>query len=223
VSGVRPVVLGVAGGSGSGKSTVVQEVVRIVGEDETSVIHHDAYYRDLAHLTPEERAHVNFDHPDSLETELLAGHLAELLAGHPAEVPTYDFALHVRRPETRHVRPTRLVILDGILVLAHSALRDLMELKVFVDTDPDVRLIRRLRRDISERGRTPTSVIDQYEETVRPMHLEFVEPSRRHADMTIPEGGYNRVAVDLLVNQLTQLIERRSEEGTQSVGHAGAV
>ena len=206
----RPVILGVAGGSGSGKSTVVREVVGILGQEAASVIRHDWYYRDLSHLTYEERSMVNFDHPDSLETELLAAHLGELLEGHGVDVPTYEFASHTRAQATLRIGPTPVVILDGILVLADSELRDLMDLSVFVDTEPDVRLMRRVRRDTVKRRRTAASVLDQYERTVRPMHLEFVEPSRRHADMTVPEGGYNSVAVDLLVTKVRGLVSERT-------------
>jgi len=219
VSG-QPVILGVSGGSGSGKSTVVREVVRILGEETASVVRHDWYYRDLGQLTYDERSQINFDHPDSLETELLASHLRALISGEPVEVPTYDFTIHARAEATRRVDPTPLVILDGILVLANAELRGLMDYRVFVDTAPDVRLSRRVRRDTSERGRTAESVLDQYERTVRPMHLEFVEPSRRFADLTISEGGYNRVAVDLLVTKLRGLLS--GLESNQPAGHAGA-
>jgi uridine kinase len=205
----RPVVMGVAGGSGSGKSTVVREVCRALSPGTTAVLHHDAYYRDLSHLAFQERVAVNFDHPGSLETELMVEHVACLLAGSPAAIPTYDFSTHTRAPTVEHLEPRRLVILDGILVLADSRLRELMDVKVYVDTDADVRLLRRLRRDVEERGRTAASVLDQYEATVRPMHLEFVEPSKRHADFVVPEGGYNRVAVDLLVTKLRDLMDAR--------------
>ena len=205
----RPVVMGVAGGSDSGKSTVVREVCRALPDDTASILHHDAYYRDLAHLTFEERVRVNFDHPDALETELMVAHVSALLQGRAVEIPTYDFSTHTRAAEVVPVHPTPLVILDGILVLADARLRELMDLRVFVDTDADVRLMRRLRRDVEERGRTAASVLDQYEATVRPMHLEFVEPSKRYADMVIPEGGYNRVAVDLLVTNLRDLMGGR--------------
>ncbi|NJD18612.1 MAG: uridine kinase [Gemmatimonadetes bacterium] len=207
---VRPVVLGVAGGSGSGKSTVVKEVRRILGNDLASVLHHDAYYRDLAHLPFEARVQVNFDHPDALETELMAEHLRDLLRGEAAEVPTYDFSTHTRTRRTERVRPTPVVVVDGILVLADARLRDVMDLKVFVDTEADIRLLRRIRRDVVKRGRTADSVIAQYETTVRPMHLEFVEPSKRFADLVVPEGGYNRVAVDLVVARLRALMAERS-------------
>ncbi len=208
----RPVVLGVAGGSGSGKSTVVREIRRLLGDGVTRVLQHDAYYRDLRHLTPDQRARVNFDHPESLDTELMRDHVAALLRGEPVRLPTYDFANHVRGEGTVPAEPRPLLLLDGILVLADPRLRALMDLKVFVDTEADIRLVRRLRRDIRDRGRSPESVLDQYETTVRPMHQEFVEPSKRHADMLVPEGGYNRVAVDLVVTRIRHLLEARGWE-----------
>lgn len=202
-------ILGVAGGSGSGKSTVVREVVRALGDDTASVLRHDWYYRDLAHLPLADRGGVNFDHPDSLETELLRSHLQQLLAGVAIQAPVYDFSSHTRASGTVWVEPTRLIVLDGILVLAHAELREFMDLAVFVDTEPDVRLIRRIRRDTQNRGRTAESVVGQYEKTVRPMHLEFVEPSRRHADLTIHEGGHNRVAVELVITRARELLKVR--------------
>jgi uridine kinase len=205
----RPVVLGVAGGSGSGKTTVVREVCRILGEDITSVLHHDAYYRDLAHLPFASRVEVNFDHPDALETELMVEHLRALLRGMPVEVPTYDFSTHTRAPHRERLHPTPVVVVDGILVLADPRLRETMDLKVFVDTEADIRLMRRIRRDVLKRGRSADSVIAQWEATVRPMHLEFVEPSKRFADLVVPEGGYNRVAVDLVVDRLRALMSER--------------
>jgi uridine kinase len=208
---VRPVVLGVAGGSGSGKSTVVKEVCRILGNGLTSVLHHDSYYRDLAHLPFEARVEVNFDHPDALETALMVEHLRALLRGAPAEIPTYDFSTHTRARETEILHPTPVVVVDGILVLADPRLRDTMDLKVFVDTESDIRLLRRIRRDVVKRGRTADSVIAQWETTVRPMHLEFVEPSKRFADLVVPEGGYNRVAVDLVVNRLRTLMSAAAQ------------
>jgi uridine kinase len=208
-SGPRPVVLGVAGGSGSGKTTVVREVCRILGDGMTAVLHHDSYYRDLAHLPLEARATVNFDHPAALETELLVEHVRSLLAGTPVEVPTYDFPTHTRAPHTQVVRPTPVVVVDGILVLADARLREVMDLRVFVDTEPDVRLVRRIRRDVFKRGRTATSVIAQYEATVRPMHLEFVEPSKSFADLVVPEGGFNRIGVDQVVDRLRSLLANR--------------
>lgn len=201
-----PLVIGVAGGSGSGKSTVVREIVRGVAPESVSQVHHDAYYRDFCHLTPEERATVNFDHPDALETELLVRHMDALRAGVPIEMPVYDFRNHTRLEETVRVHPTRIVILDGILVLADPELRARMDIRVFVDTDPDIRLIRRLRRDVRERGRSVDSVLAQYEGTVRPMHRDFVEPSKRWADIIVPEGGHNRVAVDMLVTKMAWIL-----------------
>jgi uridine kinase len=206
---LRPVVLGVAGGSGSGKSTVVREVCRILGQDVTSVLHHDSYYRNLAHLPFEARVEVNFDHPDALETELMVDHLHALLRGAPVEVPTYDFSTHTRASGIELLHPTPVVVVDGILVLADPRLRATMDLKVYVDTEPDIRLLRRIRRDVVKRGRTADAVVAQYEATVRPMHLEFVEPSKRFADLVVPEGGYNRVAVDLVVTRLRTLMGER--------------
>jgi uridine kinase len=203
---VRPVVIGVAGGSGSGKTTVVRAITRSLGPDHVAVIHHDSYYRDTSHLSPEQRREINYDHPDSLETELLVQHLAELRQGRSVAVPVYDFAEHSRLPARDHLLPRKVVIVDGLLILWHRELRDLMDIKVFVDTDADLRFIRRLERDIRERGRTADSVIQQYVRTVRPMHLEFVEPSKRYADVILPEGGHNLVAVDMLVTKIRSIL-----------------
>lgn len=199
---MRPVILGVAGGSGSGKTTVVREVVRLLGPDAVTVIEHDWYYCDRSHVPPEEREGINYDHPDALESDLLVRHLAMLLDGREVDAPVYDFATHTRRSETRRVRPRRVLIVDGILVLAEPALRELMDIRVFVDTDADLRLHRRIERDLRDRGRTLDSVMRQYLETARPMHLEFVEPSKRHAHVIIPEGGKNSVGVDMLVTKV---------------------
>ena len=193
----NPLVIGIAGGSGSGKTTIASAVVAGL-RDRVAVIEHDAYYRHRPELSLEERARVNYDHPDSLETGLLVRHLRELRSGNTIERPVYDFANHLRSEETTVVAPARVIVVEGILVLAVPALRDVLDLKVFVDTDADLRLARRLRRDMEERGRTFESVIGQYFETVRPMHLEFVEPSRRHADLIIPEG-FNPAAVATVV------------------------
>ena len=195
-------ILGVAGGSGSGKTTVVEEICRSLHPAPVSVIHHDSYYKDLVHLPFEERAELNFDHPEALETSLLVEHLTRLRAGDPVDVPVYDFSTHTRTAEVRRVEATGVIIVDGILVLADPRLRDLMDIKVFVDTDADIRFIRRLRRDIRDRGRSLESVVDQYRSTVRPMHIAFVEGSRTFADIIIPEGGRNQVAIDLLVSRL---------------------
>jgi len=189
----------VAGGSGSGKTTVVRRIVDAVGADEVVVLHHDSYYRDGSHLSMEERQAINYDHPDSLETELLIQHLEALQHGRAADVPVYDFARHVRLPDPERTEPKPVIILDGILILWDRRLRGLMDLKLFVDADADVRLGRRLRRDMEERNRAPESVLAQYMATVRPMHLEFVEPSKRYADVIIPRGGHNEVGVDMVV------------------------
>jgi uridine kinase len=203
---MRPVIIGVAGGSGSGKTTVVRAIVRELGGDAVTVIHHDSYYRDTSHLTEESRHAINYDHPDSLETELLVEHLKELRAGRAVAVPMYDFAAHARLSQREHVEPSKVVIVDGLLILWDPGLRTLMDIKVYVDTDPDLRFIRRLERDIRERGRTTESVIQQYTRTVRPMHLEFVEPSKRYADVIVPEGGHNLVAVDMLVTKVRSVL-----------------
>lgn len=193
----RPLFIGLAGGSGSGKTTIAEEVVdRLDGR--VALLRHDAYYRNLPELSFEERTRVNYDHPASLETELLIDHLESLRIGLAVEHPVYDFAEHLRSEETIRVEPAPVVVVEGILVLAEPELRSELDLKIFVDTDPDLRLARRLQRDISERGRSVDSVIDQYFATVRPMHVEFVEPSRRYADLIIPEG-YNPAAVATVV------------------------
>lgn len=193
----RPLFIGLAGGSGSGKTTIAEEVVdRLAGR--VALLHHDAYYRHMDELSFEERTRVNYDHPKSLETELLIKHLEDLRTGLAVEHPVYDFSTHLRSEETIRIEPARVVIIEGILVLSEAELRSELDLKIFVDTDPDLRLARRLERDITERGRSVESVINQYFSTVRPMHLEFVEPSRRYADLIIPEG-YNPAAVATVV------------------------
>lgn len=199
----RPVVMGVAGGSGSGKTTVVTALVDAIGADKIAVLAHDAYYHDLSNLPMEQRRSTNFDHPNAFDDDLFVEHLTLLKAGEAVDVPTYDYADYVRRDETRRVQPRPIVVAEGILLFASVRLRDLLDIKVFVDTDDDLRLLRRLRRDIGERGRSLESVLDQYQSTVRPMHLEFVEPSKRWADILVPRGGDNKVAIDMLVRALT--------------------
>ena len=199
-------VIGVAGGSGSGKTTVVRRIVDSIGPEQVTLLQHDRYYRDRNDLRLEERAALNYDHPNSLETDLLVRHVRDLKKGKPVDVPTYDFTRHARLSETETFQPRRALIVEGILVFTDAALRDLMDIKVFVDTDSDTRFIRRLQRDVAERGRTMESVIDQYQSTVKPMHLEFVEPSKRYADVIIPLGGHNTVAVDLLLTMLRSVV-----------------
>ena len=201
------VVIGIAGGSGSGKTTVQRRVMERFGPRRIALLDHDAYYHDLAHLEPEQRARFNFDHPDALETGLLVDHVDQLLAGEPVEKPTYSFETHRRLPETETVEPRPVVLVDGILVLAEPALRVRMDVKLYVDAAPDVRLMRRLERDIHERGRSVESVLEQYRRTVRPMHLEFVEPSKRHADVIIPRGGRNQVAIDMVLARVESLLD----------------
>ena len=201
-----PLVIGIAGGSGSGKTTVAQEILNRVGPSRISFLQHDAYYKDLSGLPPTQRAAVNFDHPNSLETELLIEHIQSLKAGQPVRVPVYDFAHHRRTENSFEVLPRGVVLVEGILIFAESDLRELFDVKIFVDTDDDVRLIRRMQRDISERGRTAETVIKQYMATVRPMHLEFVEPSKRYADVIIPEGGFNTAALDMVVARIESLL-----------------
>lgn len=204
----RPLVVGIAGGTGSGKTTVAHKLAAAMPHGRCVTIEHDAYYRDQAHLAPEERARTNYDHPGSLESDLLAHHLRELRAGRAVEIPIYDFATHTRRAETRRVEPARVIIVEGILVFTEAALREQLDIKIFVDTDADIRLIRRIRRDLEQRGRTFQSVRDQYYATVRPMHLEHVEPSKRWADLIVPEGGDNKVALDVILGQLWRIAFR---------------
>lgn len=202
----RPVIIGVAGGSGSGKTTVVQAISDALGPDEVTIIPHDAYYYDRSTVPPDERVAINYDHPDALETSLLVRHLEALRAGGAVQIPVYDFAEHARRADTVTAHPRKVVIVDGILILAERLLRALMDIRVFVETDADIRFIRRLLRDTRKRGRTVESVVQQYLDTVQPMHLEFVEPSRRYAHVIIPEGGKNQVAVDMLITKIRAVL-----------------
>lgn len=194
----KPLIIGVAGGSGSGKTTVINHICKEIGEQNLSLVAHDAYYRDLKHLPFEERAKQNFDHPASLESELLIRHIKALISGYSIDCPIYDFSNHIRKEETLTITPKRIILVDGILIFYEKYLRKLMDIKLYVDTDDDVRLLRRLRRDINERDRSIEGVLDQYEKFVRPMHLEFVEPSKRYADIIIPHGGENQVALQMV-------------------------
>jgi uridine kinase len=206
--GGGPLVIGLAGGSGSGKTTITSAIVEQIGRDNVALVEHDAYYREYGALPFEERAKINFDHPDSLETELLIEHLRDLMAGKAVEKPVYDFTTHSRLPQTVTVDPKPTIVVDGILVFVERELRELMDLKIYVDTDADLRILRRLQRDIEERDRTLQSVISQYLSTVRPMHLQFVEPSKRYADIIIPEG-YNRRAVATVMGMVRQYLRQR--------------
>jgi uridine kinase len=199
-------IIGVAGGSGSGKTTVVDTIVEELGAQQVSCLKHDSYYVDRSSVPPGERIYINYDHPDALETLLLVHHLEALKAGQPIDVPVYDFSTHSRSSETLTVYPRPVVILEGILILSDPDLRRLMDIMVFVDTDADLRILRRIERDVEERGRTLDAIVDQYLGTVRPMHLEFVEPSKRYAHVIVPEGGHNRVAVDMLITTIRSIV-----------------
>lgn len=199
-------VIGIAGGTGSGKTTITGQIQKRLG-DEVTVITHDNYYRAHHEMTYEERTLLNYDHPDAYETELLVEHLEALRRGESVEVPVYDFTTYDRTDQTTTVRPSRVIIVEGIVIFAHPELRDLMDVKVFVDADADVRILRRILRDVQERGRSLESVINQYLTTVKPMHEAFVEPSKRYADIIIPTGGQNLVALDMLVNRIEAHLE----------------
>ena len=201
-----PLVIGVAGGTGSGKTTVVQEIVKALDSKDVIVLQHDSYYRDRSHLPLEERSTINYDHPDALETDLFVLHLKQLVAGKSVKVPAYDFSTHTRRQEINKVSPARVIIVEGILIFVDKSLRELMDVKVYVDTDDDERFIRRMERDVKDRGRIREDVVQQYLDTVKPMHWEFVEPSKRFADLIIPEGGYNTVAIDLIITKIRTML-----------------
>jgi uridine kinase len=208
----HPVLIGIAGGTGSGKTTVATVVKSRFEEESVIIIHHDSYYRDRGGLDPAEREKVNYDHPAAFENALLAEHLKELMTRQPIEMPIYDYASHTRSAETKTVKPAGIILLEGILVLEDELLRSLMDIKIYIDADSDERFIRRLLRDMKERGRGADAVIEQYISTVRPMHLQFVEPSKRYADIIIPEGGHNAVAIDLLVTKISDIL-RNSGDG----------
>lgn len=206
---MRPVFIGIAGGTGSGKTTVTRAIVERVSEATVAVIEQDSYYKDQRDVPLEERAKVNYDHPSAFDTPLLVEHLEQLAAGEPIEKPIYNFSLHTREDFSERVVPRDIVIVEGLLVLWEAPVRELLDIKLFVDCDADVRVLRRLTRDIHKRGRTLESVITQYLESVRPMHLEFVEPSKRYADVIIPEGGHNEVAIDMIATKVAALLEER--------------
>lgn len=199
-------IIGICGGSGSGKSTVTKKLIELIGKDNVSVIEQDSYYKDQSNLVFEDRVKTNYDHPLAFDNDLLYEHLKMLKDGKEIEKPIYDFSLHNRKKEKEKVYPKPIIILEGILIFNEVNLIDIMDIKVFVDTDADVRIIRRIKRDMKERGRSLDSVIDQYMATVRPSHLQFVEPSKRYADVIIPEGGENEVAIDLLYQKIKSLV-----------------
>ncbi|MGE5603380.1 MAG: uridine kinase [Nitrososphaerales archaeon] len=215
---MKTTTLGVCGGTGSGKTTVAMRLLESVGVHRVAYLPHDAYYKELGHLPVEERAKHNFDHPDAFDNDLLLEHLRLLKAGKAVDIPVYDFTVHNRRPEPVHVEPQPVILVEGILIFADKRLRDEMDVKIYVDTDADLRLLRRLQRDTQERGRTLESVMKQYLTTVRPMHLEFVEPSKRYADVIIPEGGFNEVAIEMVASRLRALIgEENNADGERPI------
>lgn len=207
----RPVVIGVAGGTGSGKTSVAHNIYNHFRDQSVLMIEQDYYYRDQSHLSFEERLKTNYDHPLAFDTDLLIEHISKLLRFESIDRPVYDYSQHTRAPHSVHVSPKDVIILEGILILEDKRLRDLMDIKIFVDTDADVRIIRRIVRDIKERGRTLDSVVQQYLDVVRIMHLQFVEPTKRYADIIVPEGGENQVAIDLLVTKVQRILEERTQ------------
>ncbi|MCM8710469.1 uridine kinase [Clostridium sp. SYSU_GA19001] len=207
----RPVLIGITGGTGSGKSTIAKEIYKKFGADSIAMIEQDSYYKDQSQLSFEDRIKTNYDHPDAFDNALLIEHLNKLLAGVAIEKPIYDFEIHNRKKETIRVEPRDIIILEGILILQDIDIRNLLQIKIYVDTDADVRIIRRLKRDINERGRTVDSVINQYLNVVRPMHMQFTEPTKRYADIIIPEGGHNKVAIDMLIANIKQFLQKEED------------
>lgn len=198
----KPIIIGVTGGTGSGKTTVTRKIIEEFGDVSLAYIPQDAYYKDQSHLTMEERIKTNYDHPKAFDNDLLIEHLHCLMNGKSVEKPIYDFTIHTRAKETVKVEPREIIIVEGILVLEDERIRDLLDIKVYVDTDADIRILRRLVRDINERGRDVDSVVEQYLSVVRPMHMQFTEPTKRYADIIVPEGGRNKVAIDILVSKI---------------------
>jgi len=208
----KRILIGIAGGSGSGKTLVARTIIRDLGSSRVAIVDQDSYYRDLDDIPLAERDLRNFDHPDAFDNELLRSHIRDLLDGKTIQQPIYDYTRHARLKETKTIGDHAVIVLEGILIFTDEELRDLMDIKLFIDADPDVRFIRRLRRDLVERGRSVDSIIRQYEESVRPMHMQFVDPSKRHADLIIPEGGHNKVAIDLVKTKIRELLRERGVE-----------
>lgn len=204
----RPILIGITGGTGSGKSTVSREIFKAIHENDICIIEQDSYYKDQSHLTLEERVKTNYDHPFAFDNELLINHLKRLSRGEAIDKPIYDFENHNRKKETIRVMPKDIIVLEGILILSEEDIRDLLDIKIFVDTDSDVRVIRRIMRDIRDRGRTLDSVVNQYMATVRPAHLQFIEPTKRYADIIIPEGGHNKVAIDIIITKINSILKK---------------
>jgi len=211
---MKPLIIGVAGGSGSGKSTVARNVAQALQTESVAFIDMDAYYLNFAHLPLPDRRKINWDHPETFDWELLVGQLTELAAGESIEKPVYDFVSHTRSDRTLVVPPAHVVVVDGILLFSDARVRDLCDVKVFVDADPDIRLIRRIRRDMSKRGRPLDEILEQYVTTVQPMHLQFVEPTKRYADVIVPRGGHNAVAIEMIVAKIQRRIANARESAT---------
>lgn len=205
----KPLVIGVSGGSGSGKTSVVQNIYKHFPGKSIVIIEHDSYYKDQSHLNFEERLKTNYDHPLAFDTELLIDHLSKLINNQAIDVPVYDYTNHTRSEDVIHLEPKEVIIVEGIMVLVDKALRELMDIKIYVDTDDDIRIIRRIKRDMQERGRSLDSVIDQYTSVVKKMHQQFVEPSKRYADIIIPEGSENQVAIDLVTNKIHNIFKEK--------------
>lgn len=204
----RPILIGIAGGTGSGKSTIAKEIYNKFQENCIAMIEQDSYYKDQSNIPYEERTKINYDHPKAFDTELLISHLKSLMQRESIEKPVYDFEIHNRKKESITVESKDIIIVEGILILEDPGIRELLDIKIYVDTDADVRIIRRLVRDINERGRTVDSVINQYLNVVRPMHMQFIEPTKRYADIIIPEGGHNKVAIDIIVAKIKQILQK---------------
>ena len=205
----KRILIGIAGGSGSGKTLVARTIVRDLGSSRVAIVDQDSYYRDLDDIPMADRDLRNFDHPDAFDNELLKRHIKDLLEGKPVEQPIYDYVRHARLKETQTIGDHLVIVLEGILIFGDEELRDLMDIKLFIDADADVRLVRRIERDVHERGRSIETILRQYQATVRPMHLQFVEPSKRYADLIVPEGGHNRVAIDLMKVKIKDLLREK--------------